>query len=367
MRILHFYKTYYPDSMGGVQQVINQLARSMQPLGIESEVLTLSHKPHPCPLSIDGHDVHQVKTHLEIASTSFSLTAFSCFSELAKRADVIHYHYPWPFMDMVHFATKIKKPTVVTYHSDIVKQKTLLKFYKPLQRRFLASVDRIAVNSPNYLESSDVLPAYRDKAVIIPYGLDKSTYPAVSEKVVDHWCNQMEQRFFLFLGVLRYYKGLHVLLEALKDTNYPVVIVGDGPMDKQLKAQAKQLGLKNVYFLGALSNEDKAALFQLCYAVVFPSHLRSEAFGISLLEGAMYGKPMISCEIGTGTSFVNLHLQTGLVVKPDDPSSLREAMSYLWNNCDIAKEMGKNAEKRYLDVFTSQLMAKNYAQLYNSI
>ncbi|RFQ09943.1 glycosyltransferase, partial [Pseudomonas sp. ATCC 13867] len=108
----------------------------------------------------------------------------------------------------------------------------------------------------------------------------------------------------------------------------------------------------HVRFVGRVSEEDKVALLQLSRAIVFPSHLRSEAFGISLLEGAMYGKPMISSEIGTGTSFINAHGLTGLVVPPSDPQAFRQAMRWCWENPEAAAEMGRQAEVRYRELFT---------------
>ncbi len=188
-------------------------------------------------------------------------------------------------------------------------------------------MSRIVASSPNYLATSNVLKKNAHKVVVIPYGLDKATYPQPTPEKLAFWRAQLGQKFFLFVGVLRYYKGLHILLEAAQGTPYPVVIVGAGPVEQELKAQAAQLGLSNVTFLGQLSDVDKVALLMLCYGVVFPSHLRSEAFGISLLEGAMYGKPMISSEIGTGTTFVNIGNETGLVVPPSDPAALRQAMA----------------------------------------
>ena len=367
MRILHFYKTYYPDSIGGTEQVINQLARSIMPLGFQIDVLSLSPKPAAPTLEIDGHLVHRVKTDFQIASPGFSMAAFKRFAQLAKQVDLIHYHYPWPFMDVVHFASRVKKPTVVTYHSDIIRQKTLLKFYRPLKHRFLSSVDRIVATSPNYFETSHVLSHYRDKTVVIPIGLERNTYPKASPALLDKWRDRIGKRFFLFVGMLRYYKGLHILLDALKDTDYPVVIVGAGPIETELKAHAVRIGLQNIYFTGALSEEDKAALLELCYAVVFPSHLRSEAFGISLLEGSMYGKPMISSEIGTGTSFINIDQKTGLVVKPSDPAAFRNAMTHLWENPKVAEAMGHEAAKRYQELFTANQMAASYAELYKSL
>jgi rhamnosyl/mannosyltransferase len=270
-------------------------------------------------------------------------------------------------MDLVHFATAHGKPTVVTYHSDIIRQQTLLKLYRPLKNRFLASVDRIVASSPNYLATSPVLNRYRDKIAEITYGLDKSTYPLPSPARIADWRAKLGERFFLFVGVLRYYKGLHILLDAIQGTDYPVVIVGSGPVENELKDHARRLGLRNVHFLGTLEDEDKAALLQLCYAIVFPSHLRSEAFGISLLEGAMFGKPMISSEIGTGTSFINIHGETGLVVPPSDPAAFRDAMSRLWSNPDMAADMGRSAEARYWELFTAEKMAAGYAALYKEL
>jgi rhamnosyl/mannosyltransferase len=145
------------------------------------------------------------------------------------------------------------------------------------------------------------------------------------------------------------------------------VIVGAGPLEQELHAQAAALGLRNIHFLGRLSDEDKVALLQLSYAIVFPSHLRSEAFGISLLEGAMYGKPMISSEIGTGTSFINIHNETGLVVPPSNPQAFREAMRTLWENPERAAAMGVKAEARYRQLFTADEMGRKWTELYQEL
>ena len=367
MRVLHFYRTFLPDTMGGIEQVINQIARGSNKLGVQTDVLSLTPQRAARTIEIDGYFVHRAKLDFQIASTGFSASVFWRFSQLAKHADVIHYHFPWPFMDVVHFATRVKKPTVVTYHSDIIKQQKLLKLYRPLKNKFLASVDRIVATSPNYLGSSNVLAKFSDKVSVIPIGLDKTTYPTPTPERLGYWRDNLGPKFFLFVGVLRYYKGLHILIEAAQGTDYPIVIVGAGPIEAELKAQAAQLGLRNIHFLGQLSDEDKVALLTLCYGVVFPSHLRSEAFGISLLEGAMYGKPMISSEIGTGTTFINIADETGLVVPPNDHLALKQAMQYLWEHPQQAAEMGKRAEERYWTHFTADQMVQSYVELYDDL
>lgn len=367
MIILHFYKRYYPDSYGGVEQVIFQLASGSAQLGVHSTVLSLTSNKVPRVVEVNGHESYRCRSNFTIASTDFSLSSFWQFNELVKNVDIVHYHFPWPFMDLVHFAINHKKPSVVTYHSDIVKQKILLKLYKPLKNKFLESVDTIVATSPNYLETSDLLQLHKNKVEVIPIGLDRKLYPPINVERVDYWRKNLGDKFFLFVGVLRYYKGLNILLDALALGDLPTVIIGSGPIEYELKIKAESLRLKNVTFLGQVSEEDKVAILDLSFVIVFPSHLRSEAFGISLLEGAMYGKPMISSEIGTGTSFINNDQQTGIVVPPSSPKDLNVAMTYLWNNPDVAVRMGHKALARYEKLFTADKMCQSYKALYQRL
>lgn len=367
MRILHFFKTYYPDTTGGIEQVIFQLCQGSRALGIEGEVLTLSPDPSPARLQVADHQVTRVKENFNVASTGFSLKVFNQFKEMAAEADLVHFHFPWPLMDLVHFATRHGRPTVLSYHSDIIKQRTLLKFYAPLMNQFLGSMDRILVASPNYQRSSETLKPFADKTVVVPYGLNQAEYPTVPAQTQEQWRQRVPEKFFLFVGVLRYYKGLDSLLSALEGVDYPVVILGAGPQELELKAQAEKLQLRNVLFVGRLGDEDKACLLQMCYALVFPSHLRSEAFGISLLEASMYGKPMISCEIGTGTTYVNIHEETGLAVPPNAPVALREAMRRLWDDPALTERFGANALLRFQKLFTADHMCASTAQVYREV
>ncbi|HUX78696.1 MAG TPA: glycosyltransferase family 4 protein [Alphaproteobacteria bacterium] len=368
MKVLHFYKVFFPDNFGGVEKVIDQISIGAADLGIESEVLCLTPQKNESLIEMNGYKVHRVPQLLEIASTPFSTKIFKHFAQLAKDADIIHYHFPWPFADVVHFATRVHKPTLITYHSDIVKQKGLLKFYKPLMNRFLSDTNCIVATSPNYVTSSAELSKYSSKVRVIPIGLNKDSYPEPTSERLKYWKNKFKDNFFLFIGVMRYYKGLHTLIEAAKGIDAPIVIIGSGePIEQELKVQVQQLGLNNIHFLGPVAEEDKVALLRLCYGVVLPSHLRSEAFGISLLEGAMYGKPMISCEIGTGTTYINIHKETGIVVPPGDSFRLQEAMQFLLERPKEAKIMGLQAEKRYRTHFTAEKMVRSYVDIYEGL
>lgn len=367
IKVLHFFKTYSPDTMGGIEQVIFQLAEGGAAYGIAPEVLYLSPRGAARGETVGHHVAHRSKLDLHLASTGLSWSAIGDFAELAEQADVVHYHFPWPFMDVAHFAARIRKPSVVSYHSDVVKQRLLLKLYAPLMHRFLGSVDRIVAASPNYVETSPVLQRHSGRVSVIPYGLDRSTYPNPSPERLDFWRGRLGERFFLFVGALRYYKGLDYLLEAVRGTDMTVAVVGTGLEEQKLHEQVQQPGFGNLHLLGGLPDEDKAALLTLCHAFVFPSHLRSEAFGISLLEGAMYGKALISCEIGTGTTFINVADETGLVVPPRDSSALRQAMLRLQHEPELAARMGRKAAQRFEELFRAESMLSAYADLYREL
>ena len=367
MRVLHIYKTSILDSVGGVEQVIHQIAKGISKAGAIVDVFSLTSKNVPRVLELDGYFSHRARQNVQIFSTGFSASALIRFRKLARSADLIHYHFPWPFMDILHFSKMLKKPSVVTYHSDIVRQKKLLLIYKPLMNAFLKDVDRIVATSPNYLLTSETLNTFKNKTSVIPIGLDENNYKDSSLKTLNFWKEKFGEKFFLFVGVLRYYKGLHNLISAAVGCDYQFVIVGSGPIEAELKEQVNKLGLTNVHFLGFLSDDDKNALLTLSFAVLFPSNLRSEAFGVSLLEGAMYGKPMISSEIGTGTTFININYETGLVVSPDNSNALKAAINYLWENPDEAAAMGLAAKLRFREYFTADKMVNSYMNLYSNL
>jgi len=366
IKVLHVFKTYLPETIGGIEQVIRQLSLAAKPMGVQSDVLTL-HNDKPVIKRLDGQIIYCTHRDLDVASTGMSCGAIQLFRRLIHKYDIIHYHYPWPFGDLMSLFTSSDKPSVVTYHSDIVKQRHLERLYSPLQQHFLKKMHRIVATSENYLQSSKTLQPFKEKCSVIPIGISRESYPSAPQDRITHWQAQLPETFFLFVGVLRYYKGLHILLDALQHSQQHVVIAGSGPMEAALKSQAQELNLTNVHFPGQISEDDKFALLELCSGVVLPSHLRSEAFGVTLLEGAMYGKPLISCEIGTGTSFINRHDLSGIVVPPEDPQALSNALERIATSTECRERFKKGAAEHYASRFTDQHMAESYTQLYRQL
>ena len=119
------------------------------------------------------------------------------------------------------------------------------------------------------------------------------------------------------------------------------------------------------HFTGELNRKD--LIKTLIESDIFVFASSTETFGISLLEAAAVGKPLISCEIGTGTSFVNIGNETGLVVTPGSSGELRLAMQLLLDNPNLAAKLGKNGKKRSQQLFSVDRQAKSYFDLYSEL
>ena len=371
LRVLHVYRTYFPDPPGGLQEAIRQICLSTQAFGIENTVFTLS--PTPEPAVLQRPEARVVRCRSWAAPASCDLggpAAFARFRALAREADVIHYLFPWPFADVLHQLVRPGTPAVLAYISDIVRQKWLGAAYAPLMQHTLRSVEAIVANAPPYARTSPVLsdPDISPRVRVIPLGIDERSYPHVGDEGIIRRLGLDDGRpFFLFIGVLRCYKGLHYLIQAAAKVNACIVIAGTGPEGEALHELASAAGAQSVIFAGPVSDEEKVVLLQHCKALVLPSHLRSEAYGMVLVEAAMFSKPMISCEIGTGTSFVNAEGETGFVVEPEDPDALANAMNRLLEDDALTVRMGLAARARYERLFSGEAMGQEYAKLFREV
>lgn len=371
LKVTHVYRTYFPDPPGGLQEAIRQIALATAQYDVVNTIFTLSNRSMPKVLHRPEGKVVREKSWAEPASCNLGgPAAFATFAQLAKGSDVLHYLFPWPFSDMLHAVIRPEQPAVMTYISDVVRQRWLGAAYAPLMWRSLKQMKLIVANSPAYALTSPVLshPDIRNKVRMIPLGIEESSYDKSGDSgVFQRLGLNSGEPFFLFIGVLRYYKGAYFLVEAAKNLGAKVVIAGSGPEGEGLRALSTETSLNNVIFAGQVTDAEKVALLQSCRALVLPSHLRSEAYGMVLVEAAMFSKPLISCEIGTGTSFVNAHEQTGFVVTPEAPWELRDAMKLLLVDEQLAGDMGLAARARYEQLFSGPALGRAYAELFREV
>lgn len=367
MKIAHIFKTYFPDTQGGVEEAIRQITRFTSSQGIENRVITLSKHPQPACLHFPEAKIVRYKTHLDMLSTPMSIAFFRNYPQAVKDCDILHFHFPWPFAELIHLIRPVTKPAIVTYHADARKYRWLQLLYSPFMNRFLSKMDRIVVTSRQYLDSSVDLIPFHKKCHVIPLTLDPGRFGVLNPSTLAAVQRKFGNDFFLFIGVLRAYKGITYLLEAMRGVHNRLVIIGKGKEKTALEKQCRELGLKNVQFAGYVDDCCLPAFYQLCKAFVFPSINRSEAFGVSLLEASYFAKPMITTQLFTGTSYVNRHGVTGLVVPPKNPAALRNAMNTLSANDVLCQRYGENALRRLNALFTPNLSGRLYMDMYREI
>jgi rhamnosyl/mannosyltransferase len=234
----------------------------------------------------------------------------------------------------------------------------------------LNDADLITVSSPNYIQSSPYLKPLAAKCRVIPHGADLSRYeltPRVVQRA-EEIRRQYGTPLILFVGLLRYYKGVSYLIEAMPRVEARLLIVGQGPQGEEWKTATQRLGLDDkVVFLGRVSDDDLLALYHACDIFVLPSIHRSESWGAVQVEAMACGKPVICTELGTGTSFVNQHEVTGLVVPPMDSASLANAISRLLADPELRRRLGDAGLARARQELSAAVMVDRLVQMYRTV
>lgn len=366
MHIVQLYKDYAPV-LGGIENHVRDLSEGLVARGHRVTVLVTSLGGRTEMVSpLPGLTVIKAARSLHVASTPFSLAMLGFAREL--RADVVHLHFPYPPGDVVARALPGNPPLVVTYHSDVVRQRVLLHVYGPLLGHTLDRAARIVATSPQYVDSSPFLRRRAARCVVIPLGVDAARFAHADAAQVAALRARYGQHLVLFVGRLRYYKGLHVLLDALPMVRGTLLIGGSGPERDRLVAQAARLGVaERVHFLGDVDDAGLPALYQAADLFVLPAHLRAEALGVAQIEALASGLPCVSTELGTGTSYVNCNGVTGLVVPPASPTALAGAIGALLADRDLRMRYGAAGRARVAALFTRERMLDAVEGLYRDV
>lgn len=368
-RVLHVTKAYWPH-LGGVETVVRQLAEGAVSLGWEVKVLCLGQEDQE--ICLNGVIVRRVKTSGRLGSAPLSLKFFSEFKRLKDWANIIHFHIPNPMGEIAFlFSGKgTARTAMCTYHSDPVRPEWAASFYRPILAAFVKKCDKVVATSPAYAQSSPILSRIHVKVGIIPLGVDPSLFETIPNRYVESIkskINDAGSPLALFVGRLVYYKGVDILLRAVESVpGLRLVILGAGPMKEELVELTDKLGLQErVHFLSFLPPEEYSAIFYCADFLVLPSVERTEAFGLVALEAMAAGLPVITTELGTGTSYYNENGKTGMVVPPREVDELAKAMTKLANSAELRKEMGSRS-KEQVNRFTVDRMLKSYLEAYET-
>lgn len=365
MRILHIYKDYYPV-LGGIENHVRMLAEAQAARGHDVTVLITSMNRASRVSNLNGVRVLYAARLLNVSSAPLSLAMFQNVAQI--ETDVAHLHSPYPFGEVANYLFGRAHATVLTYHSDIVRQKIMGAFYTPILNRVLARVDAIIATSPNYILSSPILRQWQDKCVVIP--LASPVAPAPQNEPAQNLPpgTNLSNQSLLFVGKLRYYKGVNYLLQALALLpTARLTIVGTGPMEHLWKELADALGIASrVTWVGQVSDDELRGYYRACDVFVLPCSERSEAFGMVQLEAMAAGKPVVSCDVNTGVAWVNQNEITGLVVPPGDPRALADALARLMADPGRRRRMGQAGQARVAQEFTLDKMVERVTQVYST-
>lgn len=367
MNILQI-STYYLPHYGGIEQVACDLSRILVKQGHRTKVICFNDNPQTVVDSYEGQEVIRIGYRRKLASQAISLRYFFELRKVIKdfRPDVIHIHLPNPLVAIFLLLTRPGCRITLHWHSDIIRQKLLRRLYAPFESALLRKAVKIAVTTQIYAENSERLKHYLDKVSVIPCIIADVFLDTMTDKD-RHEVARIKERYdgkkiIFSIGVHREYKGLRYLIDAagyLTD-DYGVVIAGGGPLSAALKKQADGLRLRNVHFIGRISDEEKRVYLWASDVYAFPSITKNEAFGIALAEALYCGLPAVTFTIeGSGVNYVNQDGVTGMEVHEFD------AEKYAYALMSVSKEKyGQNAREWVKENFTEGAIYERVSQFF---
>ena len=364
-RVLHLYKDLFPPVYGGIEVVLGKLASRQVPRGWDVSIAVSG------PVDRDWADekgirVIQVGEWGRILSNPISPGFLKVLKE--EPYDLLHLHLPCPTAVLATLATgREGVPWFASYQSDIVRQRLTGRLYAPFQRRFLSKCSAIFVSSQNLLNSSPVLQLNKDRCRLVPLGIlpDEPTQEdrAQAERIRAEYAGS---RLVLFVGRFRWYKGLHVLVDAMEEIDATLLVVGSGTRAQEKNLRSRVASLRHpdrVRFLGSVDRLEPLLVAADLFCL--PSTHRAEAFGYVLLEAFRAGLPVVTTELRTGTSYVNQDGVTGFVVPPGDPKALAEAINRILSDSVLREQFGDAAKSRVTKEFGLDGMVEGILEGYS--
>ncbi|MBI4325565.1 MAG: glycosyltransferase [Chloroflexi bacterium] len=361
MRILELGK-FYPPHFGGIETLLRSFCEGFVRMGAEVDCVVANDQTRTVHEDINGVRVHRLASLGVVFSTSLCPAYGLSVGRYAP--DLCHAHFPNPLADLAVLRSRAKIPFVLTYHSDVIRQAAWMKLYQPLLNRLLARAARIVVATPKHIEYSPWLGAFRKKCEVIPFGISLAKFAPTEtscRRVQELRAETKGRPVLLTIGRLVGYKGQGYLIEAARELDAVVWLVGTGPLENELKGQVNRLGLKDrIRFWGALADEDLPALIQACDVFVLPSITPNEAFGLVQIEAMACAKPVVSCALRSGVPYVNQDGVTGLIVPPADAAALRTALQRLFSDEAWRKRLGEAGRARAEKEFEESVMVRRY-------
>ncbi len=252
-------------------------------------------------------------------------------------------------------------PTLVTLHS-VLPQGAAAHRDGFIVRTLLAA-DWVSTCSAQVLEATHrTIPEIRSFSSVILNGVDM---PALEPVPLP-----FDPPVMLCIGRLSPEKGFDLAVEAFlavadRHPSARLILAGDGPDRIALEQQAKRLDLAGrITFLGMVPPGRVAEILNEATIVVVPS--RREGLSLSAVEAALMARPVVAAHVG-GLPEVVLDGRTGLLVRPEDPTSIARAVTSLLDDPRRAAELGEAARRHALDHFTLARCVDDYDGIYHRL
>lgn len=373
MRVLHLGRFWHGKS-GGIERHAALLCKGLAAAGVDVVNLVAAKNAHSQDFMVDGVRTIEVASFGVALSTAMApLLPFKALQlHREKPFDIVHLHLPDPLSHAAALLLPKSVKRVITWHSDIIRQKTALRLYAPFLNRLVNSADAVVAATQAHFDSSTQIPPSLplNRRHVIAYGLDYSALRLTARTTAlrDELRANAQGRGMVFaLGRHVYYKGFDVLVDALQHTSAFLVLGGDGPLRPQLQQQAVSLGLQDrVHFAGLIPEADLAAYFHACDVFCLPSVEQSEAFGLVQLEAMACAKPVVCTQLNNGVNVVNLHGVTGYAVPVRDAVALGQCLETLLTNDALRNKLGQQALLRTAE-YSLPHMTAAHIKLYNDL
>jgi glycosyltransferase involved in cell wall biosynthesis len=367
LRILHSYKVYRPDIDGGVPSAIATLCQTPKDEA-ENRILVARRKGFARRYDIDGVPVEAVASFGTALSTPLAPTFPFALLRHAKSSDIVVHHAPFPIADLAMPWLPAHVGLIVYWHADIAKYSFLKKLLTPAILKTLRRADRIIVADQRNIENSDTLAPFAYKCSVVPFGVDAAYMATCSaeEQSLSARLRQRYPRMILAIGRLVEYKGTAVLLDALKNVNGQVVLIGEGPLDGQLRRQAEQVAGK-VTFAGRLSASECKSYLHAARVLAFPSISPAETFGIVQLEAMAAGLPIVNTMLDTAVPHIARDSREALTVAPNDPHALAAALTRILDDPVFAAQLGHNGRERVQAEYSQEKYVARVTAIYRDV
>lgn len=365
LKVLQLGK-FYPIR-GGVEKVMYDLMTGLSEQGVRCDMLCAVESKSETIRLNDHADLiccHAVK---KVAATMISPAMVWRLRKICNRYDIIHIHHPDPMACLALFLSGYKGRVILHWHSDILKQKNLLKLYRPLQRWLINRAERIVGTTPLYLQESPFLTDVQPKTICVPIGIVPPT-PQEQSAEAEIRAQFPGKKIIFSLGRLVEYKGFEHLIAAARylSDEFVILIGGSGPLKEKLQADIDRFGLgEKVKMLGFLSDKELPAYYKACDLFCLSSVYKTEAFGIVQIEAMSYGKPVVATTIeGSGVHWVNAEGESGLNAKKGDAEALARCIRAITSHPMIYSRYSQGAKRRFNAMFTLDHMVENIMQVY---